>query len=354
MKNKNRKGFVYTLFVISFLSALMLFISIQKSSEDKSDLAEKIRADEVVSFVKSVSNDINRGLYISGKRAILSLDNRILEGTGTFSTEANVSIAELMLNGTLNGEHSEIMENSTIVNWTEALVVIGNGQKMNSIFSIENMDVVPASAFEIAVRSNVSVYIYDPFTKIAYNKTLITVQNIPINAFEDPYIAINSLGTMSNTFKKCFSIEGTSHGGAWTHGGVYASNDSSFPADPLWRSERILVTNSTEGKDYSNFKGVVTENESDTIIGVPYILGAANSVILSKTGTIAVLSNNTLWLTNDTTCYFDAPNGPSFFDRLEGNHPPYTKYRLPDKITGMGSFIPTFSGGRILDYEYYG
>ncbi len=357
LKIKKHKGFIYTLFVISFLSALMLFISIQKSAESKPELAEKIRADEVVSFVKSVSNDINRGLYISGKRAILSLDNHILEGTGTFAEEANISTVELMLNGTLNGEHSDIMENSTIINWTDALIAISNGQKMNAIISIESMSVVPASAFEVAVKSNISAYIYDPFTKIAYNKTLVAVQNIPINAFEDPYIAINSLGTMSNTFKHCVSIESASHGGVWTYGKVYASNDSSFPADPLWRNERILVTNSTEGKNCDNFKGVVVENATDTVSCMnilAYIKGVANAVALSKTDTNAVLSNNTFWLTNDTTCYFEAPNGPSFFDRLEGNHPPYTKYRLPDKITGMGSFIPTFSGGRILDYVYYG
>lgn len=353
-KTNSRKGFVYTLFVILFLFSFMLFLSMQKSGDDTSELAEKIRADEVVSFANAVSDDLNRGAFISGKRALLSLDNSILEGNGTFPPEANLSAAELIINGTFNNGHSEIMENSTLVNWTDALKAISAEQRMTAVFFIESTDVFPASAFEVAFKNNISAYIYDPFTKIAYNKTIQSLQNVPIDQLEDPYIAIRSLGTVSNTFKQCFSIEGTSHGGVWVYGKVYSSNDSSFPADPLWRNVRILVTNSTEGKDYGNFKAVVTENDTDVIAGIPYILGAANSVNLSKTDTYAVITNSTLWLTNDTSCYFESPSGPSFLDRLEGRGTLSSKYNLSGRITGLGSFIPTFSGGRVLDYEHYG
>lgn len=353
-KTNSRKGFVYTLFVISFLFSLMLFLSMQNSADDMSELAEKIRADAVVSFVKAVSDDVNRGAFISGKRALLSIDNSILEGNGTFPPEANLSAAELIINGTFNNVHSEIMENSTLVNWIDALKAISTEQRMNAVFFIESTSVFPASAFEVAFKNNISTYIYDPFTKIAYNKTIQSIQNVPIDQLEDPYITVSSMGTLSNAFIKCNSLEGTSYGGAWTYGKVYASNENSFPADPPWRNVRILVTNSTEGKDYSDFKAAVTENDTNVIIGIPYILGVANSVNLSKTDTYAVISDRLFWLTNGTSCYFEAPEGPSFFDRLEGNHPPYTKYQLPGRITGLGSFITTFSSGRVLDYEHYG
>ncbi len=352
-KTNSRKGFVYTLFVISFLSSLMLFLSMQNSADDMSELAEKIRADEVVSFVRAVSDDVNRGAFISSKRALLSLDNSILEGNGTFPPEANLSVAELIINGTFNNGHSEIMENSTLVNWTDALKAISAEQRMNAVFFIESTGIFPASAFEVAFKNNISAYIYDPFTKIAYNKTIQSLQNVPIDQLEDPYIAIRSLGTVSNTFKQCFSLEGTSHGGAWTYGKVYASTQNDFGGGS---SEQILVTDTIVGKsNYGNFNAVVTETESDIPAVSTYIVGVpAGTLSLSKNGSYAVISNNTFWLTNDTSCYFEAPGGPSFLDRLEGNHPPYTKYQLPGRITGLGSFIPTFSGGRVLDYEHYG
>jgi len=353
-ETKARKGFVYTLFVISFLFSLMLFLSMQDSGDDMSNLAEKIRADEVVSFVKAVSDDVNRGAFISGKRALLSLDNSILEGNGTFPPEANRSVTELTINGTLNNAHSEIMENSTLTNWMDALKAISAEQRMNAVFFVESTRVFPASAFEVAFKNNISTYISDPFTKIAYNKTIQSHQNVPIDRLEDPYITVRSMGTLSNTFIKCASSEGSSYDGVWVYGKVYASNQEDFSAVEA-QSEKILVTNSTSDKSgYGSFKAIVTETATDSSVPQTYLFGVLNAVSLSKNGTYAVISNSTFWLTNDTSCYFEALQGPSFFDRLEGNHPPYTKYQLPGRITGLGSFIPTFSGGRVLDYEHYG
>ncbi|MFH1472045.1 MAG: hypothetical protein ABIF85_04030 [Nanoarchaeota archaeon] len=352
-KNKFRKGFIYTLYTILFLSALMLFLSMQKSENSGSELAEKIRADKILSFEKAISNDINRGVYISGKRALLSLDNILINGNGTFSSQANASIGELIRNGSLEGAPAEIMENSTIINWTQSISTISSRQKIDALFDVENILINSASAFEISAKINISIYLYDPFTKIEYNRTIEAVQNIPIYQLEDPYIAIKSFGTISNTFSKCSSIKGLAYEGIWTYGKIYSSNESSFPADPVWRNERILVTNGTEGKDYSSFRGVVVENATDAVSGVPYIKGIANAVALSKTDTYAALSNNTLWLANGTSCYFESPLGPSFFDRFEGRDELSAKYALPDAMAGLGAFILTFDKGWCLDYKYY-
>lgn len=347
------KGFVYTLFVISFITALMLFISIQ-NSRSNSEIAEKIRADEVLSFVRAVSDDINRGAFISGKRALLGLTSKIVEGNGTFPSGANSSARELAINGTLNGIYADIMENSTIVNWTDALRIIGSEEHFITNFSVESTNVVPASSFEIAFKSNVSVYIYDPFTKITYNRTILSVQYVPIEQLEDPYITVKSLGTVTNTFKGCHSSKGSAYGGAWAYGKIYSSNQSDFSGVSL-QEEKVLVTNSTVGKSgYNSFKAIVTETAADPAPAQPYILGVPNAAALSKNGSYAVLSSGVLWLTNDTSCYFESPEGPSFFDRLEGRGALSVKYSLPDKITGLGSFIRTFSGGWVLDYEYYG
>ncbi|VVB59965.1 Uncharacterised protein [uncultured archaeon] len=352
-QKRQKKGFVYTLFVIAFLFSLMLFISLQKGSTGTSDVAEKIRADEVLGFAHAISGDIDRGFFISEKRALLSLTNAIIEGNGTFPANANASAKELLINGTFNGNPSDIMVNSTLANWTSSLGELGGEQRMLVNFSINDTNIIPASSFEVMFRNNVSVYIYDPFTKIAYNRTIQSTQSVPIDQLEDPYIAIKSLGTISNTFKRCASLEGPSYGGAWIYGKVYSSNLSSFPSGP-WRNDYILVTNSTNSKDYSSFKAVVTETSTDVIAGVPYIVGANNSVSLSKTDSYAVLSSGTLWLANDTSCYFESPDGPSFFDRLEGSSTLSSKYTLPGRLTGLGAFILTFDKGWCMDYRYYG
>lgn len=354
--DKFRKGFIYTLYTISFLFALMLFLTMQKSAGNNSELAEKIRADEVLGFERAISNDINRGVYISGKRALLSLDSSIIGGNGTFSSHANSSIAELIRNGTLEGEPADVMENSTLIDWSQSLATISGGQKISASFDIGDALINTASAFEISVKTNVSMQLYDPFTKIAYNRTIEAVQNIPIYQLEDPYSTIKSFGAISNIFSKCPSLEGSASGGAWAAGKIYSSNESSSWGGDAWKSGRILVTNSTEdaGKEeYGKFKGVVVENSSDSVSGVPYIKGAANAVALSKTDTYAVLSNNRLWLANGTSCYFESPYGPSFFDRLEGRDELSAKYSVPGAIAGLGAFVLTFDKGWCLDYKYY-
>lgn len=348
----SKKGFVYTLFVLSFLASLMLFISIQNSGQPNSEIAEKIRADEVISFSHAISGDIGRSSYISGKRALLALTNNITEGNGSFSQNSDAKIMELLINGTLDGTPAEIMADSTIYSWTGILKIIGSERRMDVNLSINDINIIPASYFEISLISNVSTYIYDPLTKIRYNKTMHVVQDISIEQIEDPYIAIKSLGSASNTFKSCTFRTGTSYSGSWVYGKINASAQSDFGGGS---SDQILVTDTLVGKsNYNNFKAVVSENEGDAPAVSTYIVGVpAGTVSASKSGSYAVVSNNTFWLTNDTSCYFESPFGPSFFDRLEGKDTLSLKYSLPDKITGLGAFILTFDKGRCLDYKYY-
>ncbi len=348
----SKKGFVYTLFVISFLVSIVMFISMQKDIQPRSEIAEKIRADEVISFSHAIAGDIGRSSYISGKRALLALTNNITEGNGSFSENADNAAMELLINGTLGGFPAEIMENSTIHSWAEILKIIGHERRMDVNLSIDDIRIIQASYFEIALISNVSTYIYDPLTKIMYNKTMHIVQNVPVEQIEDPYIAIKSLGSASNTFKSCAFRTGSSHGGSWAYGKINASTQSDFAGGS---PDQILVTDTIVGKsNYGNFKAVITETGSDIPLVPTYIVGVpAGTLSASKNGSYAVVSNNTFWLTNDTSCYFESPEGPSFFDRLEGRDSLSLKYSLPDKITGLGTFILTFDKGRCLDYKYY-
>ncbi len=343
---KPKKGFIYTLFVMAVLSSLSLFILVQEDTPGAGTVAEKIRGDEVGFFVRGAQDDVGRGVLISGRKALVSIvSDEVNLGRGF--PDANESILGLMINGTFGGENSTIMENSTILAWEESIRQIGRGRNIDINLSTKNIRISP-STFEVLAAGNTTLTAYDPLTRIRYNRTFFLQQAISIEGLEDPYVTVKSFGAVKNTIKKCDSILGAASGGRWTYGKAYVSksSDVSGGASP----QKILITDTLSGKTgYGGFNATVTEDNSPAAS----ISGASGAYDLAKNDSYVVLSNNRLWLANFTSCYFEAPDGPSFLDRLEGRGTMSAKYNVSGAIEGIAAFLYIPPAGYVLDYVKY-
>ena len=99
-----------------------------------------------------------------------------------------------------------------------------------------------------------------------------------------------------------------------------------------------------------DFAADITEDDSAS--GTYYLRNASRAYSAAKNDTYVVLSNDALWVTNSTSCYFEAAAGPSFLDRLEGRGTMSAKYDVSGATEGIGAFLyvpPEYK----LDYLYY-
>ena len=345
-----KKGIVYTLFVMAFLVSLSILVMVQGSNYWGGLVGDKVRSDEVGFFANGVRDDMGRGALIAGRKAVLSLVNNETD-TGVFVAAANNSIAELLENGTLAGTPLDIMANSTVSAWTLALQKIANGRGIELNISINGLRVYPASAFDVMVASNTTIIVYDPLTKVKYNRTFLLTELVSIEDLEDPYVTIKSFAARRNTIRMCDYAKGVSPGSQWIYGNAYISknNDCSGVSS---RPSKILITDTMNGKAANCFDFAANVTEDDSASGTNYLRNASRAYSAAKNDTYVVLSNNALWLTNSTSCYFEAPSGPSFLDRLEGRGTMSAKYDASNAIEGIGAFLyvpPEYK----LDYLYY-
>ncbi len=342
-----RKGIVYTLYVIAFIISLLLFVLLQDGSRQGNLIGEKIRSDEVGYFVNGVQEDFGRSVMISCRKAVLSLVNNETDA-GTFDQNANESIAELLQNGTLDGIGVQIMTNSTVSAWAATLETIGNRMGVELKITMNHLNVLPSSAFYLAVTGNTTYIAYDPLTNVKYNRTLLTQELIPVEGLEDPYITIRSFGARRNTINICDSTAGTAPGTQWTYGIAYISTGTDCTGVSS-KATKIFITDTINSKPTcSGFNATITMDDSAS--GANYLRDAAGAYSAAKNDTYVVLSNNALWITNSTSCYFEAPDGPSFLDRLEGRQENSAKYDVSGAIEGIGSFLyvpPAY----LLDYK---
>lgn len=345
-----KKGIIYTLFVMAFLISLSIFVMVQGNNYWGSLVGDKVRSDEVGFFANGVRDDLGRGVLISGRKAVLSLVNNETD-TGIFVAAANDSIAELLQNGTLAGTQLDIMTNSTVSAWTLALQKIAKGRGIELNISMNDLRIYPASAFDVAVVSNTTIIVYDPLTKIKYNRTFLLNELVSVEELEDPYITIKSFAVRRNTIRMCDYAKGVSPASQWIYGTAYISKNNDCSGVSL-RPSKILITDTMNGKAANCLDFAANITEDDSASGTNYLRNASRAYSAAKNDTYVVLSNNALWMTNSTSCYFESPAGPSFLDRLEGRGTMSAKYDMSGATEGIGAFL-YFPPEYKLDYLYY-
>ncbi len=354
MKKKLRKGFIYTLFAFIFVSFLLLMVSIEIKRDVNVQTAEKIRSDEMSYFLDGVKQDFSRGVFISGKKAILSDINYIVTA-GVFLNSSDESLEESMIYGTLNGTNLTLMRNSTLEGWVGDIQELGSKLGMEVTLDILNTTIKQKDSFNLEVINDINLDVYEPHIKARFNKTFTTAKEIPIVEMEEPFIAINSLNYIKQTIEECGLISCTkcltsaTNATLWVVGRVFKAGPSTELSLVLYPDKKILVSSNLSNfssGDMNLFKAVISETSDNTGgLTVPYMVNAVNaSDFVSDDDLIALSTEADLWipyLQNEilSVCYIRHNLGPTFLDRLEGNTNISNKYMVENKTIGMATFV---------------
>ena len=111
----NKKGMYFTLLTIAFLVIFLFFFTTHtyRRLTDKMFVIES-RVMSMNSFLQDVERDLERGLYISSFRAVLSLQN-YMTTKGRFYDNIHQSFKESIINGTINTTPVSLMIDSRVL-----------------------------------------------------------------------------------------------------------------------------------------------------------------------------------------------------------------------------------------------
>ncbi|MFH0929207.1 MAG: hypothetical protein V1818_02500 [Candidatus Aenigmatarchaeota archaeon] len=366
------KGILYSTMISLMMIPILALVIFYSQSSQIRDIDTDIRANELEYFSKSIERDLERFIEINGKRALISAVSKIVVN-GTGLDDAQLRLGEMMINGTLYGEPSPLVDESNLVFWQERINEIADRSGFFVEFDNIQIYVNQSDSFNLLFSVNISINISDKIEVMGVLKSISTDVQVSIEGVEDPTFPLNTYGRVvrfirqSNASKEThYLVEGTNASGYVT-GEAFVIDSSELTTG---YSDKVLVTDSIAGKESiaSVFKGVVSESDALIPPGIwgKAITGAAGARQAIANGTKIYLDHDTkkVWdlgnLTSDikSEYYHSSLYGASFLDRLEGNtalSPEYafgleTFVYLPD-ITSAG--VGVDNDASCVDYRYW-
>jgi len=203
----NKKGVYFTLISITLILIFLFLISLPSINREilKVTTVEK-RVYSMNDFLLNLQRDVERALYISGFRAVLAMEQKVIN-TGEFFNSSEQGFKEAIINGTIDNQEYPIMQSSTFPDWIQKIQ--DEGEQLNIITNITMFDITieQNSPWVIDISSNVNITLNDinNLASWSINKTVET--QISIIGFEDPFYIISSFGRLTNIIKPSPYIE---------------------------------------------------------------------------------------------------------------------------------------------------
>ena len=195
----NRRGIFFTSLAIIVVALFLLSIGIYAEFNDRTGIKKRIESMD--NFVFSLEQDISRQNYISGYRAILSLQSHITT-EGTFINDSEKAIEEALINGSVNGGAVNLMEGFKLNDWNSKVSQSGKSVNANINYSLLDVHVIQEDPWNVMLEASIKLYVEDKGGLASWNKTEVIKSKIPISGFEDPTYLVHTNGKVNRKIAK--------------------------------------------------------------------------------------------------------------------------------------------------------
>jgi hypothetical protein len=193
-----KKGFFFTVIAVYLVAALMLStLFYNKYEMRKKASVENIRILAVNDFIKDIDSDLERGLYISGFRTLLGLEEYIAT-TGNHLDDTELAFNETFFTKSFNGYPITLLDNSSFSDWEERINSQAESIGIRVNFTIESLEVKQEDPWNVELYTNITMLVYDATGMASWNRSKTIHAQIPITGFEDPLYSLNSYGRVAN------------------------------------------------------------------------------------------------------------------------------------------------------------
>ncbi len=199
---KNKKAVLFTIISIILLSVVIYGLTIETETRLKEKrLPVEARVNSVDNFIGDLERDISRGLYIASFRALLGLQQQMTE-TGEFVTNLNSTFEELVMNGTMDGDYVDVIDDAEMNEWIERIGEKAEELLIDLEYEILNIRVMHETPWRIVIEIDVMLNITDTKGTAEWQRNSTIISNIDITDFEDPLYLVNSNGGIIKTIQR--------------------------------------------------------------------------------------------------------------------------------------------------------
>lgn len=206
----NKKGMFFTLIAIILVTSVILSfnLAVQYKNYNKMKVVET-RTMTMDNYVNNVQRDMQRALYISTFRALVSIDNRIITNH-TFVSDSKDAFDEAIIDGTLDGYPLPLMQNQTIPEWEDK--VESKAAKSGFILNVttSEISIKHTSPWKLESVATLDMELTDNYDTAYWNLTSMNISStISILGFEDPLFSMNTNGKISrmiSSLKSCNNV----------------------------------------------------------------------------------------------------------------------------------------------------
>jgi len=373
-----RKGIMFSFIMVFITLSVLALIAIQNSlvTQRREQIFVETRINSMNNMYESMIKDIDKSLQIISRRAVsVAFSNVSVSEAGIPPQpldEANETLTELILNGTLEGTSEPLMENATFIYWIDRIKELSILKGFDMDVCINSLEVKPYDYLHLLVKTEMDINISDKQGVAEINRSVQVNSIVSLEGLEDPLYPLYTNGLGSNIIRRSPYIGNytqllmVGNGGDGYDYGTITTDTFNFDGKIL------LAENVSKYLEGGNAIGAISEEEIVVSISIPYIVNSSALSLLQE-GMNVLLdgSGNQVWFIDNLiehteySYYHPSENGPSYLDRLEGEFVKQDKYESPaNKTIGMESFvnkidlssIPGISvneGKTNIDYIYF-
>ncbi len=197
-----KRGVVFTLIAIAFLSLIFFAMSIGQSNtmrEQSMVTGDRVRS--VDFFISDLEKDIQRGTYIAMFRAMLAMQQHIT-AEGSFLNDTQVTFEELLVNGTLDSQYVSVMNGTELKVWIAKIQEEAGKAAIKFNYTINKVRLYQKNPWVVSADLNVTLDIRDSRNTARWKRNEIITESLNITTFEDPLYTVNTYGRVIYTIQK--------------------------------------------------------------------------------------------------------------------------------------------------------
>ena len=199
---KGKKGMYFTIvtLIMIFIFVFVFLIAGRYDLNSRLSVVE-MRVESMNDFIKDLRRDTERGLYITSFRAILSIEEYVINN-GAFINDSNGGILELLLNGTIYGTSSPMMTNSKLTDWMDNIVTEAGKLNINLSMDVKNITVFQDAPWSVRINMTLGINVSDEGNIASWVRDEVIETTVDIVDFEDPLYIVFSGGRITNQIKR--------------------------------------------------------------------------------------------------------------------------------------------------------
>lgn len=191
---KYKKGMIFTVIAVLLVGVLVASsFLVTKAGYNKKSFVAMSRVSSMNDFILSVEDDISRTLMISGYRSFISMNRYVSTLNGSFVNNFDVIFNEIMINGTINGESQDLMDNATLNDWVDRINNEAGRININIVFEPRNVRVYQVSPWQTEIELNATLNITDINGLASWYYTKTFKKTVDITSFEDPLYIVKGM-----------------------------------------------------------------------------------------------------------------------------------------------------------------